>query len=360
MAVDLEASGMFTYCARICTVQIASEGRFAAIDAMAVSLESLRDLLGERGPVKLVHDVAFDARLLAGSSIELGNVHDTAIAAHMLGRTATGLAALLASELGVRIEKDLQQHDWRVRPLDPAMLSYLASDVVHLEDLERVLWSELAAKGIVCEVLEETRYRIASAISAIGKPPEHPPYLRVRGAWRLAERELTVLRLVADLREREAQRRDVPPHKVAPNEALIAIARTRPTTTSGLGRIRGISTATPEARAFASQLADAVAAAGDALPEPDRSQWELMRAPPADSRSRREREARLVSWRRVEAKRRAVDEQVVLPGHCVKDAAAADAVDIEALRRVPGIGEFRIERDGTAILHALRGDQGGA
>jgi ribonuclease D len=349
---------MFTYCARICTVQIASEGTFAAIDALSVSLESLRDLLGERGPVKIVHDVSFDARLLAESSIELGNVHDTALAAHMLGRTGTGLAALLASELGVHIEKDLQQHDWRVRPIDDVMLSYLASDVVHLEELERVLWAEVTAKGIVCEVLEETRYRLASALSSVGKPPEQPPYLRVRGAGRLAERELAVLRLVADLREREAQHRDVPPYKVAPNEALIAIARTRPTTSSEIGRIRGISMSSPAARAFASQLAVVVASAGDSLPEPDRARWEQMRAAPVDRRSRRERETHLVSWRRVEAKRRAVDEQVVLPGHCVKDAAAANATNLDDLRRVPGIGEFRIERDGVAILNALRGDKG--
>jgi ribonuclease D len=359
VAVDLEASGMFAYCARICTVQIAAEGTFAAIDALSVPLESLRDLLGERGPVKIVHDVAFDARLLAESSIELGNVHDTALAAHMLGRTGTGLAALLASELGVHIEKGLQQHDWRVRPIDDAMLSYLASDVVHLEDLERVLWDEVTAKGIVCEVLEETRYRLASAISAAGKPPEQPPYLRVRGAGHLAERELAVLRVVADLREREALDRDVPPYKVVPNEALIAIARTRPTTSSEIGRIRGISLSTPAARAFASKLAVAVASAGEVLPELDRARLERMRTAPVDSRLRRERETHLVSWRRAEAKRRAVDEQVVLPGHCLKDAAAADAANLDDLRRVPGIGEFRIERDGGAILNALRGDKSG-
>jgi ribonuclease D len=180
----------------------------------------------------------------------------------------------------------------------------------------------------------------------------------VRGAGRLAERELAVLRLVADLREREAQHRDVPPYKVAPNEALIAIARTRPTTASEIGRIRGISMSSPAARAFASQLAVVVASAGDSLPEPDRARWEQMRAAPVDRRSRRERETHLVSWRRVEAKRRAIDEQVVLPGHCVKDAAAANATNLDDLRRVPGIGEFRIERDGVAILNALRGDKG--
>src|ERR1019366_9911036 len=124
LAIDLEASGMFTYRARICTVQLAwqSAAHLAVVDALAVSVAGLREVLSVDGPTKIVHDVAFDARLLAEVGVELGNVHDTAIAAHMLGRAATGLASLLASELGVQIAKGMQHHDWRLRPLDAGML----------------------------------------------------------------------------------------------------------------------------------------------------------------------------------------------------------------------------------------------
>jgi len=112
VAVDLEASGMFTYRAHICAVQLAWDaGRVAVVDTLAVSLRGLAGLLGAGGPVKIVHDVAFDARLLAEVEIQLGNVHDTALAARMLGRAATGLASLLESDLGVHIAKDMQRHD---------------------------------------------------------------------------------------------------------------------------------------------------------------------------------------------------------------------------------------------------------
>src|SRR6185312_8592648 len=124
LAVDVEASGMFAYRARTCTLQLAWDGgeKVAVVDALATSIEPLRELLGDSGPVKIVHDVAFDARLLAESGIALGNVHDTAVAARMLSRAATGLATMLEVELGVRIAKTMQQHDWRVRPLDDKML----------------------------------------------------------------------------------------------------------------------------------------------------------------------------------------------------------------------------------------------
>jgi ribonuclease D len=360
LAVDVEASGMFTYRARPCTVQLAWDAglRVVVVDALAVPLAPLRELLGGAGgPVRILHDLAFDARLLAESKITLANVHDTAIAARMLGRSATGLAALLEADLGIVIGKEMQQHDWRLRPLDTASLAYLASDVAYLESLEQVLWRQVTERGIEQEVTEETRYRIEGAVASAAAPHDEPPYMRIRGVDRLAVRELAVLRVVAELREHEAEQRDVPPHKVAPNEALLAIARGRPTTAQDVARVRGISTATAAARAFAGELARAVASAGDALPDEERAWFERPRTPPAVVKSRRERETRLLAWRRAEATRRSVDEQVVLPGHCVKDAVDLEVSDHEALARVPGIGGFRVERDGAAIVQALQGPE---
>src|SRR5579862_9482477 len=67
IAFDVEASGMFAYRARPCTVQLAWDGgeRIAVVDVLAAPLAPLARLLGPDGPVKIVHDVAFDARLLA-------------------------------------------------------------------------------------------------------------------------------------------------------------------------------------------------------------------------------------------------------------------------------------------------------
>jgi ribonuclease D len=359
LAVDLEASGMFTYRARICTVQLAWGGgqHVAIVDALKVSVEGLGHLLGERGPVKVVHDVAFDARLLAEAGIELGNVHDTALAAQMLGRAATGLASLLGSELGVPIGKELQQHDWRVRPLDARMLSYLAADVAHLEALEHVLWHEVVERGVEDAVLEETRYRLASAIAASRSPPAGPAYARIKGVAGLPERERAVLRVIAELREREAERRDVPPYKVASSETLLALARARPRTAAEVARMRGVSTSTPAARAFIAELARGIADAGETIPDDDRSLFERPHVAAEAARARRQREVRLTAWRRTEAKRREVDEQVVLPGHCVKDAVDDAVTDLDALARVPGIGAFRVSRDGEAILRAMRGEE---
>jgi ribonuclease D len=159
--------------------------------------------------------------------------------------------------------------------------------------------------------------------------------------------------VITVLREREAEARDVPPHKVLPAEALLFLARTRPTSAMEVARLRGV-TMSPE---FAETLAQALAAAPRTLPDDERERLRPVRLPMDVVRGRREREARLTAWRRHESKQRGVDEQVVLPGHCLKELVAADFVtSLEALARVPGIGGFRVLRDGEAILRALRGE----
>src|SRR5580698_8867778 len=72
LALDLEASGMFAYRARICVAQLAWEDEVVLIDTLAVPVPALRQLLGPEGPVKIVHDVGFDARLLAEEGVDLG------------------------------------------------------------------------------------------------------------------------------------------------------------------------------------------------------------------------------------------------------------------------------------------------
>lgn len=358
VAVDVEASGMHGYRARLCTIQMAWDlgATVVIVDALATPIEPLSPLLGQGAVIKIVHDVGFDARLLAESGIEIDHVRDTSIEARMLGRTAVGLAALLESELDVRVDKAMQQRDWRQRPLDPEMLAYLSEDVRHLDALEHELWTQVARLGIEEAVVEETRYRIERSVAAARAQPAVPGYLRLKGADRLADHELAALRAIFGLRERAAAAIDVPPYRIATHEAMLALARARPTTADAVAQILG-SGANPLARGFLEDLAGALAGASEHVPQDERLLLHPPPAPIASVRARRARETRLLAWRRAEARRRGVDEQVVLPGHCLKDAVEADAQSVEELARIAGLGAFRVQRDGEAIVQALRGGE---
>ncbi len=375
IAVDLESNGLFKYRATLCTMQLAEASSDAqsgpevfVVDTIAASaaITKMGELLGDKGPRKIVHDVAFDARILAESGIRLGHVHDTSIAARMLGRTATGLASLLGAELGIAVDKKLQHHDWTERPLRSTHLRYLADDVVHLGSLADKLWAEVAERGIADEVEEETRYRIGTSIAAASSVDPRPPWIRLKGIDRVPASEHAILRRLAELREDLARKLDVPPYKVLGPDILFAIARAKPRTMGDLGNIKGAMSG-PRARSLAPALIAAVKAGLDdpSVPEDERAMLVRPRLPPAIAKARRLREQRLTSWRKKEAKSRGVDEQVVLPGHCLQDLADLheDASTIDDIARVPGIGAFRVTRYGAIlereVLPAPAADAGG-
>ena len=356
VAVDIESNGLFKYKATLCTMQLATTDELIVVDTLATPLAPLADLLGPAGPPKIVHDVAFDARILAEARLVLANVLDTSLAARMLGRTATGLASLLASELGIAMDKKLQHHDWTERPITSEQLRYLTDDVAHLEALATKLWREVEERGVADAVEEETRYRLTQAVAAAGSADPRPPYLRLKGIDRVAKDELPILRRLAELREDKARKLDVPPYKVLGPDVLFAIAKAKPRTNVDLGRIKG-ATSGHRARSLAPAILEAVAAGhadGGVIPDAERAMLERPRPPNTVIKARRGREGRLTSWRKAEAKKRGVDEQVVLPGHCLQDLAdLPDHATLDAIAAVPGIGAFRVERYGAAIQAAL-------
>src|SRR6185295_12135109 len=140
VALDIESNGMHAYKAGLCVVQLAAKGSVVVVDLLATKLDALGPLLASERTIKIIHDVSFDARILAEAKLTLANVQDTSVAARMLGRAATGLGSLLSSELGVEVDKKMQHHDWAQRPLDRAALSYLGNDVVHLAALADCLF----------------------------------------------------------------------------------------------------------------------------------------------------------------------------------------------------------------------------
>ena len=360
IALDVEGDGLFRYRARLCTVQLAMRGDIRVIDALACEDRSaLGDVLGADGPRKIVHDAAFDARMLHGAGLRLGNVLDTAVTARFVGESATGLASLLSKRFGIVLPKEQQQADWGRRPIDDDALMYLVDDVRHLFDLAESLLEDVRRLDIAQEIAEECRYVLWRAAEG-SEENVIPPWTRISGATDLSAPARAVLRELAVVRENAAQRWDVPAFKVISNDALLAISRKRPRTPSELGAIPGA--ASGRARSLSGDILIAVRrgeTAGDAPPE-EIAMLSRGSMPPEERVIRRAREQALGAWRGEAAAQRGVDRQVILPGHCLNDLAARGAKSADDLRGVRGLGEFRVERYGDPILSALRGADGAA
>jgi ribonuclease D len=350
LALDLESNGLYAYRARPCVMQIGlADGEILLIDPLASDLAPLAAVLGPAGPVKILHDLAFDARLLAQENLPLGNVRDTLVAAHLLGYTSLGLATLAAARLNIQLSKGLQRHDWSERPLTEPQRGYLASDVQHLHALDASLFEDVERLGILDEVREETAYRLQSALAS---EPATPGHLRQSAIQGFAPPNQAALRRLFAVREVEAERRNVAPFRVCTSEWLVAVAAQLPSTEADLRRL-GPFPGGIEAGRWVEAIRQGLA---DGARPPDEQEWLSRPPPPAEERRvRRDREERLKGWRSREARRRGVSDQVVLPGHVVQHLTAHGPRSTEELLATPGFGAFRVERYGAELLQVIVG-----
>ena len=116
VGLDVEGNGFHAYRAELCVLQLAWQGadgvEIAIVDPFVVDLDPLAPIFGDDGPLKVLHDLTFDARLLDDFGLRLSHVHDTAVMAQLLGVQKSGLASLVEAHFGVVLSKTLQDHDW--------------------------------------------------------------------------------------------------------------------------------------------------------------------------------------------------------------------------------------------------------
>jgi ribonuclease D len=352
IAVDCEGNGLHAYRSALCCMQLAwsADGRIevAIVDTLDLDLEPLHELLGPRGPIKVLHDLTFDARMLVERGCTIDNLRDTSVAARFLGERATGLATLVETRLGVTLSKGLQSHDWAERPFTSKQLAYLAGDVEHLLQLDARLAQEVADAGVAEEVALECGYKLWTALG----PPKDTrhPHERIKGYGKLSPLEQAVLQHLCQAREQIAEEANRPPFKVVSNAALLEMAKRKPNSSDALRQCsqRGL---TRHARhwlaAVERGIAEGVPTLVTVVPEPPRTTR-------AQIALRKRLDSALSQWRQKEAGARGVDLQVVLPGHCTSGVVAALAEHVDAgstmetlperLAEVRGLGKTRIER----------------
>ncbi len=347
VALDIESNGMYVYEPQVCMVQAAWEDhagtvQVALFDTLALSVTLLAPVTSAASCIKVIHDLAFDARMLVRHGVTLTTVHDTSVAASYLGIVATGLASLLSSELGIVLDKSLQKADWGERPITPDALEYLTGDVQHLLALHDRLWERVVQAGIEDEVQTETEYKLACA-SNDHRPA--PPWVRIRGADGLDDTGRAVLRELAWAREELAAQRNVPLYKVVSDKQLVELAARRPTRLQGIVRVlsRGRGAHDDEVTGMVEQAIVRGTEAGR-LGDDDAAWLPIDRVDRETAMRRKRIDARLRAWRKAEAARRHVHEQVVLPTHCLERIVTYELHDPDSIAQVPGFGDARARR----------------
>jgi ribonuclease D len=350
IALDTEGASFHRYVDRIYLLQVSTLREHAVIDPLPIAAPAQLGALLESPDVEVVfHDADYDLRLLHQDyGWRVTRIFDTRVAAQLLGIRAFGLAALLETFFGVRLDKKLQRADWSMRPLSPPMLEYASQDTRHLLPLRDRLRAGLEEKGRLSWALEEfgrlegTRW---------DEPAADGAFLKVKGARDLTRRELAILRELVAWRDAVARQLDRSTFRVAGNDVLLSLARTAPATTGALDRTRGL------AKSIVARHGDALLDAverGRAVPE-----TELPRFPKGTRWARdpeqEERVARLRQARDRAAAALDLDPGVLCPRERLEAIARRKPESVKDLADVPELRRWQIELLGPAFVAALRG-----
>ncbi len=239
IALDTEFMRDQTYWPVLCLLQIAGPQEAAVVDTLAVDLAPLAPLLQAPETVKVFHAGRQDLEIFLKRFDFLPKpIFDTQVAGMVCGFGEQVAYDTLARKLaGVNLDKSSRFTGWSRRPLTERQMTYALGDVTHLRPIYLKLKDELARNGRAAWIEEEM---------AILESPDTYDLSPARAWERLKTRSgdrklLGNLRALAEWREQEAQRRDVPRGRILKDEQLFEIAAHAPKTAEELGRSRGLS-----------------------------------------------------------------------------------------------------------------------
>ena len=277
ITVDTEFMREKTFWPQLCLVQVGAPEESVAIDPMAsgIDLSPFFDLLCEPSVLKVFHAARQDIEVFHHLTGKIpAPIFDTQIAAMVCGFGESVSYEKLVNKIeGAEVDKAIRFTDWARRPLTDRQVLYALSDVSHLRPVYEHLARELERTG--------RRSWLDEELAALSDPRIYAA--EPREAWRRLKprtnnrRFLAILRELAEWREREAQRRDVPRNRVVRDEALTEIAAHAPVTVEELSRSRAMSPKVAEG-----QFGEAILAAvrrGKSLPDA-----ECPALPPAPAR----------------------------------------------------------------------------
>ena len=290
LAIDTEFVSERRYQALLCLVQVAvpdpaADGgvRTEVLDPLEGELDAgpLAGALADPEVEVVVHAGRQDIGLLRRSwSTQVTRVFDTQVAAGFLGfGNQEGYEALVRRVLGERLGGGEGFTKWDRRPLSERQIAYARDDARCLLALGEELEQRLEARGRLDWAREESR---ALEVVSDERGAERS-YERLPRLGRLDDQGRAVARELAEWREGVAAAVDRPPQFVVPDQALVELARRRPSDAAGLEQIRGLPPQTVHRRG--DRLLEAIEQGKRRDPPP----------PPPEPAGRDSRDAPLVS-----------------------------------------------------------------
>ena len=346
VAVDTESNSLHAYRERVCLIQFSTPAADYIVDPIRLpGLNPLAPFFASPSQEKVFHAAEYDLICLRRDyHFECTNIFDTMSAARTLGWPQVGLAAILDTRFGVKLNKKYQRADWKRRPLTPEQLDYARLDTHYLVALRNQQLQALTESGHWPEAHEEFERLARLRGDSDHGGPDPTAFWRVNGARDLTPAQAAVLQALFAYREEQAERMDRPPFKVMGEATLMELARRAPCHAEDLQRLPGM---TPEqvhrhGHGVLRAIQAGLHAPAPLAPQADRESDEV-----------RDRYDRLHTWRKDRARARGVESDVILPRTVLWDLARCPPSTHGELARITDFGPWRRATYGEEILALL-------
>ncbi len=239
IAFDTEFVSESTFRPVLCLVQVASDGRLAVIDALAIDdLTPFWEVISLAGHETIVHAGRSEMEFcLQAIGRPPAGLFDVQIAAGLAGAEyPAAFGTLLSKFLGHSPPQHETRTDWLHRPLSRRQIEYALNDAHYLPPLRDVLGArlrELGRSSWLEDEMVEWRGQIERSLS-------QERWRQMSGLAGLNARALAIVRELHRWREAEAQRRDQPVRRVLRDDLLIELARRGSSDVKRIRAVRGL------------------------------------------------------------------------------------------------------------------------
>ena len=225
IALDMEAElNRHAYGEKLCLVQIFDGTQTVIIDPFNIDINTLKTFFENRNILKIVYDASSDSSLMKNAyDIQIKSVLDLRPAVELLEYKKKDLHSVIAAELGVVLtqKEKYQRHNWTKRPIDKLALDYAISDVTYLFRLKDALLKKLYAAGLL-DIFILKNLQVQNKDYA--RNPEDR-YRKIKGYHTLSDDERRIFKKVFDIREKYAEKCNMPSHNIISRTDLLNLAR---------------------------------------------------------------------------------------------------------------------------------------
>ena len=239
LAIDTEFIRENTYYPILCLIQIASDSFSAVIDPLSeIDLQPVWEILKNKNILKVFHAGRQDIEIFFNLTGKIPTpIYDTQIAAMFCGLgDQVSYDGLVNKFLGLTISKENQFSNWQQRPLTKKQMNYALSDVNYLIKIFPLIKKTIKNSNRELWVEREFEYLTNKKIYDIN-PIEVWKKIKIKNPKREI---LNILKYLAEWREIECKKRNIPKNRLIRDEVLITLSQLKPSDIFSIKKLRGM------------------------------------------------------------------------------------------------------------------------